>query len=61
MNILGLSAGFHDGAATVLSPCGDILFAAHSERYSKKKNDPNLDLTMLKSAISYGIKNVASS
>ena len=39
MNILGISAGFHDAAATVLSPQGDVLFAAHSERYSKKKND----------------------
>ena len=42
MNILGISAGFHDAAATVLSPAGEILFAAHSERYSKIKNDPNI-------------------
>ena len=39
MNILGISAGFHDAAATVISPDGEILFAGHSERYSKKKND----------------------
>jgi carbamoyltransferase len=42
MNILGISAGFHDGAATVLSNHGEILFAGHSERYSKVKNDPNI-------------------
>jgi carbamoyltransferase len=42
MNILGISAGFHDAAATVINRQGDILFAGHSERYSKKKNDPNI-------------------
>jgi carbamoyltransferase len=41
MNILGISAGFHDAGATVINPQGDILFAGHSERYSKKKNDAN--------------------
>ena len=39
---LGLSAGFHDATATVVSSQGDILFAGHSERYSKQKNDANL-------------------
>ena len=41
MNILGISAGFHDAGATVLTRQGDILFASHSERYSKSKNDKN--------------------
>ena len=41
-NILGISAGFHDAAATVISPDGEILFAGHSERYSKKKNDADI-------------------
>jgi predicted NodU family carbamoyl transferase len=40
MNILGISAGFHDAAAASLSLKGDIIFAGHSERYSKQKNDP---------------------
>ncbi len=39
MNILGISAGFHDAAATIINKQGDILFAGHSERYSKIKND----------------------
>ena len=39
MNILGVSAGFHDAALAVINPAGEILFAGHSERYSKKKND----------------------
>jgi len=47
MNILGVSAGFHDAAVTLLSPRGDILFAAHSERYSKIKNDPNIHSEMV--------------
>ena len=47
MKILGVSAGFHDAAVTLLSPQGDILFAAHSERYSKIKNDPNLHYELL--------------
>jgi len=46
MNILGISAGFHDAAATVINN-GEILYAGHSERYSKIKNDPNLHKEML--------------
>ena len=42
MNILGVSAGFHDAAVTVISPAGEILFAGHSERYSKIKNDADI-------------------
>jgi carbamoyltransferase len=40
--ILGVSAGFHDAAATVIRSDGEIVFAGHSERYSKVKNDANL-------------------
>jgi carbamoyltransferase len=47
MNILGISAGFHDAAATVITPDGEILFAGHSERYSKKKNDADISLELL--------------
>ena len=47
MNILGISAGFHDAAATVLDRYGNILFAAHSERYSKQKNDADISLELL--------------
>ena len=45
MNILGISAGFHDAAATVIDR-GEIVYAAHAERYSKIKNDPNLHEAM---------------
>ena len=40
--VLGLSAGFHDASAAVINSHGEILFAGHSERYSRLKNDPNL-------------------
>jgi carbamoyltransferase len=46
-NILGISAGYHDAAATVINNRGDIVFAGHAERYSKVKNDPNLNTELL--------------
>ena len=42
-NTIGVSAGFHDAGVSVINSNGDILFAAHSERYSRIKNDPNLN------------------
>jgi len=59
MNILGISAGFHDAAATVLSPSGEILFAGHSERYSKRKNDENFCQGLLDDILPYGPEVVA--
>ena len=59
MNILGISAGFHDAAATVISPDGEILFAGHSERYSKKKNDADISLELLNEVDMHGVDTVA--
>jgi carbamoyltransferase len=42
MNYVGISAGFHDAAISVVDRAGDIVFAGHSERYSKKKHDRDL-------------------
>jgi carbamoyltransferase len=42
MNYLGISCGFHDAGLSIVNSHGDILFAGHSERYSKKKHDKNL-------------------
>ena len=53
-NILGISAGFHDAAATVINRQGNILFAGHSERYSKKKNDANFCQGLLDEVAEYG-------
>ena len=53
MSILGISAGFHDAAVTLVND-GEIVFAGHAERYSKIKHDKNLNELILQDAISYG-------
>jgi carbamoyltransferase len=58
-HILGLSAGFHDAAATVIDSGGNIVFAGHSERYSKKKNDAELCPELISELINYRIGHVA--
>ena len=59
MNILGISAGFHDAAATVISPDGEILFAGHSERYSKKKNDADIAPALVNELYGQNIDTIA--
>lgn len=54
MNILGISAGFHDASATVLSRDGEILFAGHSERYSKVKSDPDICTDLMRDVMDCG-------
>jgi carbamoyltransferase len=58
-NILGISAGYHDAAATLINGHGDIVFAGHSERYSKQKNDSNIHLSMLNEFCEYPIDTIA--
>lgn len=53
MNILGISAGYHDAAATVLDNDGNILFAGHSERYSKQKNDSDICSPLIRELETY--------
>jgi carbamoyltransferase len=53
MNYLGISSGFHDAAVTLLNHDGSILFAGHSERYSKKKHDKSLSIDLIKDATKY--------
>jgi carbamoyltransferase len=59
MNILGVSAGFHDAAVSVIDYHGDIVFAGHSERYSKIKNDPNLSPDLIKEITHLNVQQVA--
>ena len=59
MNILGISAGFHDAAMSVINQQGEILFAGHSERYSKKKNDAHLSSGLLTEISKYDISKIA--
>jgi carbamoyltransferase len=57
--ILGVSAGFHDAAATLIRSDGEIVFAGHSERYSKKKNDANICLPLMEEFCDYEIDTIA--
>ena len=38
MRIMGINCLNHDAAISVIED-GEIIFAGHSERYSRKKND----------------------
>lgn len=59
MNILGISAGFHDAAAAVINRSGDILFAGHSERYSKHKNDAHISAGLIEEITKFDIDEIA--
>lgn len=50
---LGLSCGFHDAGVTLIDDNGEILFAGHSERYSKKKHDKDLCIDIIEEALSF--------
>jgi carbamoyltransferase len=56
---LGLSAGFHDAAATLIRNDGEIVFAGHSERYSKKKNDAQICPELMTEFCDYHIDTIA--
>jgi carbamoyltransferase len=58
-HILGVSAGFHDAAITLIRNDGEIVFAGHSERYSKQKNDANISLGLLQELAGYPIDTIA--
>ncbi|HOQ89768.1 MAG TPA: carbamoyltransferase N-terminal domain-containing protein, partial [Candidatus Hydrogenedentes bacterium] len=51
MNLLGISAFYHDSAAALLRD-GEIVAAAQQERFSRKKHDPRFP----KEAIEYCLK-----
>jgi len=55
---MGVSAGFHDAGVSVVDDAGNILFAGHSERYSKIKNDAELNSGIMAEALSYGVPDV---
>ena len=49
----GISAYNHDASIAVVDD-NEILFAAHAERYSGVKNDPNLNQDIIEDALQYG-------
>lgn len=57
MNFIGISAGFHDAALSVIDNNGSILFAAHSERYNKDKHTKHLGIGIVEDALTYTTSN----
>ena len=53
MNYVGISSGFHDAGVSVIDDTGNILFAGHSERYSKNKHDKDVCEGLLTDAFQY--------
>lgn len=53
MNYVGISCGFHDAAVSIIDDGGNILFAGHSERYSKKKHDSELCKGLVDDALNH--------
>ena len=53
MKILGISALNHDASLTLLND-KEVVFSAHSERYSGKKNDEFLNNKLFSDCFKYG-------
>jgi len=51
--VLGVSALSHDAAVALVDE-NRLVFAAHAERYSRVKNDPELNQALLDDAMAYG-------
>lgn len=43
MKYVGFSEYYHDAGFAIIDESGNVDFATHSERYSKKKNDPRIN------------------
>ena len=53
-NILGISAFYHDSAATVLVD-GKIIAAAQEERFTRKKDDSGYPFNAIEFVLKYQI------
>jgi carbamoyltransferase len=54
MKYLGIVSMGHDASVAMIED-GEILFAAHAERYSGIKNDPNINLGLISDALAHGM------
>ena len=55
-SILGISAFYHDSAASILVD-GEIIAAAQEERFTRKKHDPNYPYNAIEFVLNYsGLK-----
>src|SRR3989338_6006563 len=50
--ILGISCYYHDSAAVLLKD-GEIIFAAHEERYTRKKHDDSFPINSIEHAFAH--------
>ena len=53
MNILGLSCYYHDAAACLLQD-GRITAAAHEERFTRRKHDPEFPVQAVRYCLAEG-------
>ena len=53
MNILGISAYYHDAAAALLRD-GQLVAAAHEERFTRKRHDPDLPVNAARYCLEAG-------
>jgi carbamoyltransferase len=53
LNIVGISAFYHDSAAALLRD-GELVAAAHEERFSRKRHDPDLPVQALNYCLEVG-------
>lgn len=56
--VLGVGGALNHDASVSIVRQDEILFASHSERYSKIKNDPLLNSELLRDALQYGTPDV---
>ena len=54
MTTWGVSAQGHDAAIAVFHHNNELVFAAHAERYSRVKNDPQLNNAIVHEALRFG-------
>ena len=52
--VMGVGGAINHDAAISIVKGGEIKFASHAERYSKVKNDSNLNEKLIRDALSYG-------
>ena len=54
MNILGISAFYHDSAAALVVD-GEIVAAAQEERFTRKKHDPSFPINAARYCLEEGV------
>ena len=54
MTTWGVSAQGHDAAIAVFHHSNELVFAAHAERYSRVKNDSDLNKAIIHEALRFG-------